>query len=562
MTLRTLRGLRIAVYARFSSDRQRDASIEDQVRRCREHVERLGGAFDPDLVFADHAISGASLQRPAFEALMARVRDRHRSVDVIVTEDLSRVSRDFADAARVFKELEFLRVPLLGVADGIDTSARGAKLNYTLKSLIADVYLDDLRDKTLRGLEGRALAGFSTGGLPLGYRSEPVVGPHGETIGRRIVVDEERAPIVWRIFRDYADGRSIISIAAALNAEGVPPARAKTRHRRKGWVASTVRDMLHNAAYVGRWTFKRRAWVRVPGSGARRPRARDEAEVMHFERPELRLVDEALWDEVQARLALVRATYCGRATQSGPRASGKQNDYVLSGLLRCDACGASMIIAGGSSARYYRCGDAQKRRTCAQRASVREPELREAVFGAVARVLASPASIASVHDAIAARLGAGSDVPAREIASRRESLAQTRARIERITDLLADGENSAALRARLRALEAEARDELAAIDALEASVREQPEIPSAAAMHARALELDADLRGDPMRARERLRQVLDEGSLRLSCQPDGVWVARGALDAARVFLAPNGIRPDPGVTPSPAVYSYCCGGRI
>ena len=176
MTTRSLASTRVAVYARYSSDRQRDASIEDQVRRCREHIDRLGGVFDPELVFTDHAVSGASLQRPAFEALMARVRDRHRSVDVIVTEDLSRVSRDFADAARVFKELEYLRVPLLGVADGIDTSARGAKLNYTLKSLIADVYLDDLRDKTLRGLEGRALAGFSTGGLPLGYRSEPSPG--------------------------------------------------------------------------------------------------------------------------------------------------------------------------------------------------------------------------------------------------------------------------------------------------------------------------------------------------------------------------------------------------
>ena len=72
-------------------------------------------------------------------------------------------ARDFADAAQIFKTLQYARVPLISVADGIDTSTKHAKLTYTIKSLVADLYLDDLRDKTLRGMEGRALAGFATG---------------------------------------------------------------------------------------------------------------------------------------------------------------------------------------------------------------------------------------------------------------------------------------------------------------------------------------------------------------------------------------------------------------
>lgn len=102
-------------------------------------------------VFADYAVSGAGLNRPGFEALMAAVKAG--LVTSIVTEDISRISRDFADAAHIFKELQYARVPLIGIADGIDTSAKHAKLTYTLKSLVADLYLDDLRDKTLRGLE-------------------------------------------------------------------------------------------------------------------------------------------------------------------------------------------------------------------------------------------------------------------------------------------------------------------------------------------------------------------------------------------------------------------------
>lgn len=156
MSQPSLSTARVAIYARYSSDKQSETSIEDQVRRCRDHLQRAGADPSAAEVFSDFAISGASLKRPGFEAMMAAVE--RGVVEAIVTEDLSRISRDFADAAAIFKRLQFARVPLVGVADGIDTGAKHAKLSYTVKSLVADLYLDDLRDKTLRGLEGRALA--------------------------------------------------------------------------------------------------------------------------------------------------------------------------------------------------------------------------------------------------------------------------------------------------------------------------------------------------------------------------------------------------------------------
>jgi DNA invertase Pin-like site-specific DNA recombinase len=101
MVTQNLTGLRVAIYARYSSDNQREASIDDQVRRCRVHVEACGGTVTPELIFADHAVSGASLQRPAFEKMMALATAKQRGLDAIVTEDLSRITRDFADAAQV-----------------------------------------------------------------------------------------------------------------------------------------------------------------------------------------------------------------------------------------------------------------------------------------------------------------------------------------------------------------------------------------------------------------------------------------------------------------------------
>src|SRR5215471_2275375 len=115
----TLKGQRVAIYARFSSEKQSETSIDDQVRRCREYVEREGGTVDPSRVFTDYATSGASLARSGFESMMGLTTGSHPANDVIVAEDLSRITRDLADGAMLFRRLQFLGVKLLGVADGV-----------------------------------------------------------------------------------------------------------------------------------------------------------------------------------------------------------------------------------------------------------------------------------------------------------------------------------------------------------------------------------------------------------------------------------------------------------
>lgn len=118
--------------------------------------------------------SSRTSRSPGLEQLLGAAEQER--VDVILTEDVSRISRDLGDASQIFKRLQFAGVPLISISDGIDTSAKHAKLNYAVKSLLADLNLDDLRDKTLRGLEGRALAGLATGQVPYGYRSRTEAG--------------------------------------------------------------------------------------------------------------------------------------------------------------------------------------------------------------------------------------------------------------------------------------------------------------------------------------------------------------------------------------------------
>jgi site-specific DNA recombinase len=100
----------VLIYARFSSTLQNERSIDDQVRRCRAFITQHGGNPDEAKVFADYAVSGSSLDRPGFEAMMDVVKKGQGKS--IVTEDMSRISRDFADSAQIFKQLQFLRVPL------------------------------------------------------------------------------------------------------------------------------------------------------------------------------------------------------------------------------------------------------------------------------------------------------------------------------------------------------------------------------------------------------------------------------------------------------------------
>ena len=383
MVERELAGLTIAIYARFSSENQRETSIDDQLRRCRKYIEERGGAVREDLIFADRAVSGASMDRPRFGILTSLATMMPPKVDVIVTEDLSRVGRDQADLHLFRRAIEYSRVRLIALADGIDTAAAHSELAFTMKTAVASLYLKDLRDKTLRGLEGRALAGYATGGVAYGYRLVREVGPDGKPVGSRIEADPDQAKIIRLIFALYLDGYSLARIAKHLNDATVAPPRVNARNRRKGWKDTTIRAILHNESYTGRWKYKAREWRKLPGTNIRRYQKRDESQVIrrHFENR--RIVDERTWKAVQDRLRAVYANWA-KTTEGKPKGRavpGRATPYLFSSLLFCAACGGKMVISGGSGANaYYRCESHNKRGTCKNALSVRESVLRESLL--------------------------------------------------------------------------------------------------------------------------------------------------------------------------------------
>lgn len=519
-----------AVYARFSSDRQRDTSIEDQVRRCREHIDREQLApADAVAVFTDFAVSGASLDRPGFEQLMRQV-DEGR-ITAIVTEDVSRISRDFADAAIIFRRLQFAKVPLISIADGINTSSRHAKLSFALKSLVADIYLDDLRDKTLRGLEGRARAGYATGMVPFGYRTQLERDGRGNVRGSRIEIVPCEADLVRHIFREHLDGRSLAAIARRLNAAGVPSPRSGSKHRRFGWSAGTIRAMLYNERYAGIWRFKQREWVRVPGSRKRLPRPRADVDVLTLERPDLRIIDADMWHAVQVSLRAIHRRYTGR----GPRTPGARNRsaYVLSGILRCGACGAPLVV-NGSTRIYYVCGALRTKGTCEVRLTVREDALRATLVGFLHDLLRSPAVRARREQLLAVEDGRSAH-QREELARRQDRLADAETRLSVLI-----AELSRAPSARITDAVRELEAEVAAHEAVIARAQRtegQPTVAATKELRTWLRQL-GDRGSDVPRDRLRLASWFHEGVLHVHPSADGAHARlRGSvrLDAILVL---------------------------
>jgi site-specific DNA recombinase len=218
-------GVRAAIYARYSSELQSNAYVEDQVRLCRDLIERHCLTYLK--AYADYAMSGASALRPGYQSLL---EDAHADrFDVVVAEALDRLTRDQADIANLYKQLTFQGIKIITLAEGEIT-----ELHVGLKGTMNALFLKDLAHKTRRGLRGRIEAGRSGGGLCYGYDviREQVDGSKLNSGARRI--NEAEAEIVRQIFSAFASGRSPRRIAFELNRARIPaPGNAE-------WAASTI----------------------------------------------------------------------------------------------------------------------------------------------------------------------------------------------------------------------------------------------------------------------------------------------------------------------------------
>jgi DNA invertase Pin-like site-specific DNA recombinase len=481
--------MRAALYARYSSDQQREASIADQQRICREFAARQGWTVVAD--FTDAAKSGASLMRTGIQALMLAAADR--AFDVVVAESLDRLSRDQEDTAGLFKRLAFADVRIVTISEG-DIS----QLHVGFKGTMNALYLSDLRDKTRRGLRGRVEAGKSAGGVCFGYRVVRAL--EGEPRGDR-EVDSAEAAVVQRIFSAFVAHISPETIAKTLNAEGIPGPMGVA------WSPSTIHGharrgtgILNNELYIGRLVWNRQRYVKDPDTGKRLARLNPPEAWIISDVPHLRIIDESLWQAVKSRQSSTRNTVKAGIVRA------RRPKYLFSGLTRCGTCGGGFILASHD---LLTCFNARSRGTCSNHRSIKRQEVEGRALRAMKELFFEPGAFASFCEGFTAEMNLRRREHVAQMAGARREIVTIDRELRKLVQAIKNGVSGLTL-----------KDEFAALEARKAELTASLAEPPAPALHPQMAEvyrqkattLAAGLEHDEHRdaARQALRGFLEK----------------------------------------------------
>ncbi|MCH8111912.1 MAG: recombinase family protein, partial [Proteobacteria bacterium] len=382
-------------------------------------------------------------------------------------------------------------------------------MHVCLLGTMAQLYLSDLKEKTLRGQLGRALAGKIPGGKAYGYQL--VEGERGER-----QVDEAEALVIRRIFREFAAGTSPRAIAKVLNAERIPGPVGRQ------WRDTTIRGqvdrgtgILNNSLYVGRLEWNRCSYIKNPKTGKRiaRPNPPEDWEIVPA--PDLRIIDDELWDRVKERQRIVRKEMT-RATGQ-PLNSAHRRHFLLSGLLECGHCGGGYTIMGRD-----RCGCATRRSkgTCENSRTVTRQDVEARVLEGLKHRLMAPELLKAFVDEYRKEVNRLASENAASRADLKNQLARTERRIAGILKAIEDGKYNATLTDRLTQLEEE-REKLRAD-------LEQSEEPSPLRLHPKLAEIYAQKVAD-------LEKTLTDPSIR----EEAAEILRGLIDRIEVHPRPD-----------------------
>ncbi len=363
---------RVVLYARYSTDLQQERSVEDQFSLCRDYAARQGWVVVGQ--YMDKERSSRTLHdRPGIIQML-----REASLgqfDVILTEHFDRISRAGEDLYGVFNKLSFDRVEMHSVSQGAATQEL-----IGVYAITGQLFLKGLSEKVSRGMVGRAKEGRVVAGLTYGYRLVP---------GKRGLreIDPDQAKIVERVFMEYIGGASPRSIAARLQAEGVPaPGRTPWSWQNiSGGRSNTAnRGIVNNRVYLGEIAYGRTKQVFNPSTGKMVRRKGDSPVYVNV--PEYRIISDEMFEQAK-RIMGSRWKLSDR-----PRKLWTRNDSILAGILNCSVCGSHMIVSNRSrnGTGRFSCAAAHYRSECAHKKSYDARRLEAGIVGRLAEFLADP----------------------------------------------------------------------------------------------------------------------------------------------------------------------------
>ncbi len=438
------------------------------------------------------------------------------------------MSRDQEATAALFKLLTFHGIKIVTCSEGEIN-----ELHVGLTSTMNQLFLKDLAKKTHRGMEGRIEKGRSAGGKAYGYKSLKTV---DEADRGRLEIVEHEASVIVRIFEVFASGRSPREIVRELNAEGI------SGPTRKPWRETTLRGhatrrtgILRNDLYVGQRVWNKLRYSRDPVTGKRVSRVRPVEEWKYKNVPELRIVEQDLWDSVQLRLGAIRNSIHSEKIRASEFWKARRPRHLLTGLIHCGECGRSMSAVGSN---YLACAAARSGAGCSNLKGARRSSIEAAVLDGLKDRLMAPELVEEFSRAVIAETNSqrqGIEVAHQQRVRELEKITR---KLAGLYDAIADGLRTEGLKQQLESLEAQQR-------LLKQNIAEGP--PKAPRLHPNLSKLYrekvADLQGALSRpesraeAAEILRELIER--IEVKADDDGHLVQLTG-DIVRLIALPDG----------------------
>ena len=343
------------IYARYSSDRQREESIEGQLRECTDYAMKnnltlLG-------TYVDRALSARTADRPDFQRMIA---DSAKGLfDVVLVWKLDRFSRDRYDSAHYKHVLKKNNVRVISIKENISDGPEGIILESMLEGY-AEYYSAELAQKIRRGQHDNAMKCMNNGGnIPLGYLVDKATG--------RLGINPETAPYVQELFARYADGERLTVLQAEMEERGL---RSK---RGNAYSVSVLSNLLKNRKYIGEYKYG--DVITPDGIPA--------------------IIDKELFERVQMRMA---------ANKKAPARAKAEEEYLLTTKLYCGDCGRLMAGESGKGCKgivyhYYKCSGAKRRLGCKKKA-IKKHWIEETVVKLTVSKVLTDDAIDRIADAV------------------------------------------------------------------------------------------------------------------------------------------------------------------
>lgn len=303
-----------AVYVRVSTDRDEQvSSVENQVDICRNWLERNGFIWDESCVYKDEGISGTLfIDRPAIQLILEKAK--RKKIDTVIFKSISRLARDLKDSLEIREVFLAHGVRIISVEEGYDSNKAGKNdMAFELWSLFSAQYSRTLSSSISAALAAKVRRGEHIGKVPYGY----------DRVEQKLVIKDEEAEVVRKIYKWYNDGWGFKKISNELNKLGIKPKNNNV------WQLTSVQRLIRNTIYKGTFILNQYTNVKV---GGKKKQIRNPPEKwIIFENHHPAIVDKEIWDKAN-----------GEQVQSSKVRITPWNEFRY--LAKCSECGSNIII--------------------------------------------------------------------------------------------------------------------------------------------------------------------------------------------------------------------------